>query len=284
MARVVVTGADGFVGKPLTVALADQGHTVLDLGPAYDVDVTDTDRVRARLSALAPDLIIHLAGVSGPMLHTDKPEVVMAVNAVGTVNILESARRMGGVRVMVAGSVSGYTTGTAQDPRPASVYGVTKRCAELLVGVYRSQFGMQCTAIRIGSVYGLGRKTAHVLDGMISRALAGEPVPFAPAGWEPLLHVSDAAALLAALCDVAAWREQYDLVTTPASHQTLAEMVCELSGSGSRPVAEDPPIYQWPVQFDIRPLLHDVARDHAPVALAEGIGQLLRQRQRQAPS
>lgn len=44
--------------------------------------------VQERLSAPAPDLVFHLAAVSGPTLHLQNPEIVMAVNAVGTVNVL----------------------------------------------------------------------------------------------------------------------------------------------------------------------------------------------------
>lgn len=275
--RVVVTGADGFIGRPLTDALTGAGHVALDLGSVAEVDVRDAERVCARLSGLAPDAIVHLAGVSGPMLHLDRPELIMAVNGVGTVNVLESARQLGRVPVVLAASVSGYTRGTAAAPRPASVYGVTKRCTELLSDLYREEFGVACTAVRIGSVYGAGRRTAHVLDGMVERALAGAPVPYAPEGREPLVHVGDAAALLAALVEAPTWRPVYDLVTTPVSHEELARTVCDVSATGSRAVPEDHATYDWPVPFDVGPLYRDTGRT-ARVGLADGIGELIRVR------
>ena len=271
--RIVVTGADGFVGTGLTSALANAGHLALNLGPANEIDIRDTELVRARLSTLAPDRIIHLAAISGPMLHREQPELVMAVNAVGTVNVLESALRQK-TPVILASSVSGYTMGTAEQPRPASVYGVTKRAGEMLAAVYREELGLRCTSVRIGSVYGPGRHTEHVLDEMIARALSGADVPYSAAGEEPLVHIRDAAVLLEALAEASSWRPHYDLVTTPISHAELARIVCELAGTGSQPVREDHPVYTWPMPFDATSLYEDTGRDVA-VSVRSGIAELL---------
>lgn len=272
--RVAVSGADGFIGRHLMLALSQTGHTALSLGTAAEVDVRDKDLVRATLEALAPDVVVHLAAVSGPMLHTDEPEFVMAVNGVGTLNVLECAWRMGGTPVIVASSVSGYTTGTRNAPRPASIYGVTKRCTELLAEFYREEHALRCTSIRIGSVYGAGRQTHHLLDEMVGQALDGRPVRYDPSGREPLVHVRDAANLLCALTGARSWRPSYDMVTTPVSHAELARVVCELSATGAQPTPQEQPVYSWPVPFDSEPLFQDTGA--APrVDLKDGIRELL---------
>lgn len=274
--KVAVTGADGFIGRHLMAALDRAGHTPLDPGHATEVDIRDTEWVRVRLADLEPEIVIHLAAVSGPMLHVDQPELVMAVNGLGTLNVLESAARLGRVPVVVATSVSGFTMGSREKPRPASVYGVSKRCAELLVELYREQFELPCVAVRIGSVYGPGRSTPHVLDDMVERAVAGDAVPFAVEGMEPLVHVRDAADLLAALVEAPTWRPSYDLVTTPTPHEELARVVCELGGTGARPTAEVRDTYHWPIPFDSGPLYRDTGRSYQ-VGITEGVAELLPQ-------
>lgn len=275
--RVAVSGADGFIGSHLMAALAEHGHTALSLGTAAEVDVRDKGQVHATLEELAPDLIVHLAAVSGPMLHVEEPEFVMAVNGVGTMNVLECAWRMGGIPVVVASSVSGYTTGTRDAPRPASIYGVTKRCTELLAEFYREERALRCTSIRIGSVYGAGRQTAHLLDEMVGQALEGRPVPYDPSGREPLVHVRDAADLLCALTEVRNWRPSYDMVTTPVSHAELAQIVCELSAAGAQPAPREQHVYGWPVPFDAGPLLKDTGAV-PQVNLKDGLREILHQR------
>lgn len=272
--RIAVTGADGFVGTGLMSELAAAGHEPLDVGPATQLDVRNAEAVGTRVAELEPDCIVHLAAVSGPMLHANEPELVMAVNAVGTVNVLQVAH-LTGAAVMLAGSVSGFTKGTPQQPRPASVYGVTKRTLELLAEVYREEHGVRCTTVRIGSVYGPGRRTEHVLDGMLASARVGEDVPYAASGREPLVHQSDAASLLAALAEVSHWRPTYDLVTTPISHADLAREVCELAGTGSQPRAEDRQVYTWPMEFDPAGLYEDTGRS-ARISVRAGVSELLR--------
>jgi len=269
-----VTGADGLVGTGLMSELAERGHEAVSVGSIAQLDVRDRNAVHRRVADLAPDRIVHLAAVSGPMLQADEPDLVVAVNTVGTVNVLEAARRVG-VPVVLAGSISGYTKGTPSRPRPASVYGVTKRTVELLAEVYREEYGVRCTTVRIGSVYGPGRRTPHVLDDMLTSARRGVDVRYAATGMEPLVHERDAGALLAALAGLSRWRPHYDLVTATVSHADLASEVCRLAGTGSQPRAEEREVYTWPVAFSASELYADTG-ESAAVDVRTGIAELLR--------
>lgn len=221
---VAVTGANGFIGSELVARLEGNGHTVVVFGDERDLDIQDTVVVRRALENARPSVIYHLAAVSGPMLLPDHPEIVTAVNTVGTINVLEAVRSIG-CRVVLASSVAGFSTGPMDDPCPSSVYGVTKRFVELAGRVYRAQFGVDATSARIGSVFGIERKTDHVLHRMIEEALHEGAISYEADRWEPLVHVSDCARLLAELAEVDDWRDVYDVVTTPRTHEQLARSV-----------------------------------------------------------
>ena len=107
--KVLVTGADGFVGQHLGRALRAAGHDVLEhSGPDSPggVDITDGDGVRAMLETRAPDAVIHLAAVSSVSESHRSAARTFSVNVLGTVNLLTAARAVcPKARVLVVGSV-----------------------------------------------------------------------------------------------------------------------------------------------------------------------------------
>lgn len=88
MARVLVTGLQGFTGPYVARALQVAGHEVhgTEAWPAFDLRNPAT--VTAALSAARPDYVVHLAGLSS-VIHADASELY-AVNAVGTGNLLQT--------------------------------------------------------------------------------------------------------------------------------------------------------------------------------------------------
>jgi GDP-4-dehydro-6-deoxy-D-mannose reductase len=141
--RVLVTGADGFVGRFLLPRLraAALDVTACDL----DLDVSDAVAVEARVGELVPDAIVHLAAISSVGASQRDAERTYRVNFLGARAVLEAVlRHAPRARVLLVGSGDAYgSTAPGAAPfveeaplRPRSPYARTKACADLLGAVY----------------------------------------------------------------------------------------------------------------------------------------------------
>ena len=215
---ILVTGAAGLLGRSVVERLAQAGrpYLALDRVPPADADfpieLADLRDV-ARLFALLKDgigAIVHCGAISGPMVAPEAPALVAESNIAGTVALLETARLFGCGRFVYCSSVSAYgATPPGQDPVDESaplaardVYGASKAAAELMVGAYAADHGLDTVALRIGFVYGPRRRTASMPYRMLRDALDGAETVVADDGSrrEQRIHVQDAArGLLAAL-------------------------------------------------------------------------------------
>lgn len=140
--RAFVTGGHGFVGRFLCAHLAEEGDDVV-APHADELDVTDSEAVRAAVSEAAPDAVYHLAGIASVAESWRAPEHVFHVNAGGTLALLDAVRTSPPVpRVLLVSSAEVYgrvapealPIGEAAPMAPATPYAASKAAAEL-VGV-----------------------------------------------------------------------------------------------------------------------------------------------------
>lgn len=184
-ARILVTGAAGFVGYHVARRLLDQGCSVLgvdNFSPYYDVALKEHRAERlaaspgfcmARVSIddmaaasvvwhdFAPEIVIHLAAQPGVRYSIDHPEAYIASNIVGSFNMFELARATRPRHLLVAStsSVYGANTELPFDERqrcatPVSLYAATKGATELMGHSYAHLFGVPMTFFRFFTVYG----------------------------------------------------------------------------------------------------------------------------------
>jgi len=110
--KVLVTGADGFVGTHLVRALRARGDVVEACGgpgAAKALEITDTAGVLERLDRFRPEGVIHLAGISSVAWSHEHPEETHRVNVGGTANLLDAVRKASPrARVLVVGSGEEY--------------------------------------------------------------------------------------------------------------------------------------------------------------------------------
>jgi UDP-glucose 4-epimerase len=181
--RALVTGGAGFIGSHLVDALIERGDDVLvlddlssgkreNLARALErgvklelANVTDAEPVLAAAERFEPEAVIHLAAQIDIRRSVSDPGFDALVNVVGTVNLLEAARRAGSRR-FVLGSTGGAIYGEgAERPEempftedaptdPFSAYGQSKLTAEGYVGFYRRVHELAGVSLRLGNVYG----------------------------------------------------------------------------------------------------------------------------------
>lgn len=203
--RVLVTGSSGCLGRPLANRLSREGRTVvgLDIVPTQDAadftqvtgDVGDESVLEALFAQHRFDAVVHCGGISGQMIAADDPHKVCRVNVFGTVHLLEAARRHKVARFLYGSSQGAYGSAARQAIteeaafQPVTVYGATKAACDLIAGTYRLQHGLDVTSLRIGRVYGPGRRTGSLITTMMEAAVTGRPLRLPASGGRRLQYV-----------------------------------------------------------------------------------------------
>ena len=219
--------------------MAAEGRKVvgLDIKPpeehapftALTANVCDTHLIYRLFAEHGFAAVVHCGGISGPMVIPDNPYKECETNIVGTMHLLEAARLHGVARFVFCSSQSAYgETGggpIAEDTpfQPVNVYGATKAACDGLVRAYRLQHGLDGVSLRLGSVYGPGRRTKSLISNMIEAAIAGQPLRV-PGSKEQrrYVYVDDVLSALRAALDA----------------QTLPLTAYNIGGPGSHSAAE----------------------------------------------
>ncbi len=193
--RVLVTGAEGFIGSHLAELLVSEGHEVVcayfdepSLWRLEDVrgtarmvymDVRDPARVDRVVASSKPEVVYHLAAQSLPALSWQEPALTMETNVMGTVHLFETVRHYEpDASILVAcssaeyGIVDAKHVPTKEDNplRPLHPYGVSKVAQDLLAYQYFHNFGMRAYRARIYNTTGT-RKVGDVLADFTSRVV-----------------------------------------------------------------------------------------------------------------
>jgi nucleoside-diphosphate-sugar epimerase len=167
---ILVTGADGFIGRHLVAALAGHGHQV-ERHTRQDGDIA-----HASLSCGGVTHVFHLAARTFvPESWTD-PFAFYETNVLGTVNVLELCRRQQASLTLVSSYVYGtpqHLPVTEQHPsRAFNPYAHSKILAEEVARYYAEQFGIQVTIVRPFNVYGPGQREHFLIPSLIRQALS----------------------------------------------------------------------------------------------------------------
>lgn len=265
---ILVTGGAGFIGSTLIARLVDDNrvrvfdtmdrdalsssgladHPNLEL---VQGDVRDADAV-AR-AAEGVDRIAHLASIAGVGTVLSHPVRTMQIAIMGTMNVLEAAERVGGVRRVVTFSTSEvfgrYAFNVSEDDdtpigpvdQARWTYAVSKIASEHLVHGYGRERGVPVVTLRPFNVYGPGQIGEGAIHNFIRRALSGDPITVYNDGRQirSWCYISDMVdATLASLERDDAVGHAFN-IGNPAATITvlrLAELVQRLAGS-TTPIA-----------------------------------------------
>jgi len=196
--KILVTGAEGFIGSHLTELLVEKGYSVkafvrynftnnwgwlesskyLKDIEIYTGDVRDYDSVYDSMKDV--DVVFHLAALIGIPYSYISPLVYIKTNTEGTYNILEAGRKLEVNRIIVTSTSEIY--GTAQyvpiDEKhpynPQSPYAASKASADHLALSYYRSFGTPVTIIRPFNTYGPRQSARAIIPTIVTQILSGK--------------------------------------------------------------------------------------------------------------
>lgn len=233
-ARILLTGAAGFIGSHVSALLLARGDEVVGLdnfdpyyAPSRKWEHVDAVRAgpggqrftlvqgdvrdRALLGALFAkpfDGVVHLAALAGVRASVDRPHDYLDVNVGGTLNLLEAARK-GSVRSLVLVSTSSVY-GNAKPPfvetasadLPLAPYAATKRAAEMLGHSYHHVHGLSCNVVRLFTAYGPRNRPDMMAFKVLDSIFTGKEIPlFAGEMFRDWTYVEDVARGIVAALD-----------------------------------------------------------------------------------
>ncbi|HOE65288.1 MAG TPA: NAD-dependent epimerase/dehydratase family protein [Candidatus Hydrogenedentes bacterium] len=201
MARILVTGAAGFIGSHLAERLAALGHEVLGVDCLTDyyaialkrltvadlaekgIPVLEIDLARDDLSACVQDveMTYHLAAQPGISTQTGF-EAYLRNNIIATQRLLTAVQRSRAFRGFInVCTSSAYGSDASRDesaePKPTSYYGVTKLAAEQLVLAFTRDQGVPACSLRLFSVYGPRERPEKLYPRLIGAILEDKEFP-----------------------------------------------------------------------------------------------------------
>ncbi len=182
--RAVVTGGAGFIGSHVVDALIARGddvHVLDNLATGKRENVPEGARlqvgdIRSDCDAIfdeaRPEACFHFAAQADVRVSVERTDFDADVNVLGTIHVLEAARRHGTKIVFAStgGAVYGECDGPAGEDaprRPLAPYGTAKLAAEEYIQTYNRLHGSSHVVLRYGNVYG-PRQDPHGEAGVVA--------------------------------------------------------------------------------------------------------------------
>lgn len=181
MKKVLVIGANGFVGPYLCNNLIEHGYDVFGTklasekilfnGKWFDIDILDKDSIKNVIEIIKPDFIVHLAALSSVKLSWDKPDLTFQINVIGIINIFETLKNLKlKPRILLVGSSEEYgqinksTVREDHKVNPLNFYALSKVTQEKIGKIYKDNYGFDVIFARSFNHIGPGQSTQFVVS------------------------------------------------------------------------------------------------------------------------
>ena len=198
--RILVTGADGFIGSHLTEELVRQGYSVRafvlynsfnswgwldtcaqdvkDKIEIFSGDIRDPHGVKMAMAGC--DVVLHLAALIAIPYSYHSPDTYVDTNIKGTLNVLQAARELGVKRVVHTSTSEVYGTArfvpiTEEHPlQGQSPYSASKIAADQLAYSFYASFGLPVVIARPFNTYGPRQSARAVIPTIITQIAKGQ--------------------------------------------------------------------------------------------------------------
>src|SRR6188768_227820 len=286
MARIVVTGAAGFIGSHLCEVLLDRGDSVVAVDNLRTGAMANIAHLRDRdfefirhdvtryIEVEGPvDFVLHFASPASPVDYLELPIQTLKVGSLGTHNALGLAKAKG-AKFLIASTSEVYGDplvhpqdesywGNVNPIGPRGVYDEAKRFAEALTLAYHRYHGLDTRIVRIFNTYGprMRLHDGRAVPAFMSQALRNEDVTVFGSGKQTrsFCYVSDLVDGILRLAE----SSENDPVNIGNPHEMTIEQIARtiiaMTGSSSkliyRPLPEDDPKVRQPDITRARTLL-----------------------------
>jgi len=251
--RIAVLGGAGFIGSAFVRELNKRGikPLVVDLltyaGRLENLKDTDHEFVKADVRDQSiheilkqADLVVNFAAETHVDRSIYKPQDFVTTNVLGTINVLEAARRFGFKYVHIStDEVYGEECSDEDSPlNPSSPYSASKASADLFVKAYVRTYNVKAVIVRPSNNYGPRQFPEKFIPKIIIRTLLGLHVPIYGDGKQERdwIFVEDTARILADLLERAEWKgEVYNIPgKQTVSNLELIKLLSEVMGKEVR--------------------------------------------------
>lgn len=208
MKTYFITGAAGFIGSSLAERLLSEGNKVVGIDnfcdfydpkikennvkllnenadfKLYRADIRDMAAIEKIFLENDIDVVVHLAAMAGVRPSIENPVLYQEVNCMGTQNILETMKKHGVLKLVMASSSSVYGN-CKQVPFnenmvvdfAISPYAATKKANEVMTHVYHKLFNMNVIMLRFFTVYGPKQRPDLAINKFTRLMLEGKSIP-----------------------------------------------------------------------------------------------------------
>lgn len=246
MPRALITGATGFIGGHLAIALtADgwevhatiRGSTPIDSVHTHGLDGTPV-RLAEILDAVQPDVVFHLASLYIANHTPELIEPLIGSNILFPTQLVEAMVRTGCLRLVNTGTAWQYNEDGV--PAPANLYAATKESFEAILPFFADAYGLSVLSLRLFDTYGPGDPRRKLIRILIEAAQTGAILDMSPGEQiVDMTHVNDVASafVVAGRLLLEADDQLNEGWFVSGERQSVRELVAIVSQALERPLA-----------------------------------------------
>ena len=186
--KILITGANSFLGKRLIARLSKGNHQLLltslhaeNQSNIIEMNLTNVNNIKSIISKYKPDIIFHLAALVDLSRDYQIAKKCIDINIIGTLNLLETIKQVSVKKVVFASTEEIYGDQIIpfqenQVPNPPSPYSMTKMAGEYLCHQYANQLNFDLLIFRIATFYGPQNTQNRLIPQTIIKALKNETI------------------------------------------------------------------------------------------------------------